>query len=368
MRGLTALAATAVLLAGCGQGEEASAPEAAPTTPAAAPETGVVLSARPEQREFRDWRAACDNGAACFAFAPSTEPDAGWLRLSLAPEADSAPDVMIGLWSPGAEGLSPTAPLVLTIDGERFTTQRIEDADQPMGRVGATDAVKVVRALAAGKSAAISAGSQTVALSLAGASAAMLWIDERQGRLETPNALVRVGERPTSARPPELPQVTAAPAVDQAGFGDEGQTLPAAIEALPAVKACREETSWNEYVQKAVLSARLAPDRELWAVPCFAGAYNLGLAVYVTGPSGRDPIPAALPTAEGETTDTVVNAEYDPATRSLSGFNKGRGLGDCGIAQRWVWNGRGFALAEQSEMRECAGVPPDLWPSLWRSR
>ena len=42
-------------------------------------------------------------------------------------------------------------------------------------------------------------------------------------------------------------------------------------------------------------------------------------------------------------------------------------LGDCGIAQRWVWNGRGFALAEQSEMRDCAGVPADLWPTLWRS-
>ncbi len=64
MRGLTVLAATAVLLAACGRGEEASAPEAAPRAPAAAPETGVLLSARPEQREFRDWRTACDNGAA----------------------------------------------------------------------------------------------------------------------------------------------------------------------------------------------------------------------------------------------------------------------------------------------------------------
>ncbi len=173
MRGLTALAATTVLLAACGEREEAATPAVAPVAASLA-ETSVVLSARPEQREFRDWRAACDNGAACFAFAPSTEPDAGWLRLSLAPETDAAPDVMIGLWSPGAEGLSPTAPLVLTIDGERFTTQRVEDADQPIGRVAAADAVKVVRALAAGRGAAISAGSQTVALSLTGASAAML--------------------------------------------------------------------------------------------------------------------------------------------------------------------------------------------------
>ena len=133
MRGLTALAAAAALLAACDR-EETLAPEAAPATSAEAA-TGVILSARPEQRRFRDWRAACDNGAACFAFAPSSEPDAGWLRLSVAAEADATPDVVIGL-SPGADGLSSTTPLVLTIDGERFTTRRI-DAEAPMGRLAA---------------------------------------------------------------------------------------------------------------------------------------------------------------------------------------------------------------------------------------
>ena len=48
MRGLTALAATAALLAACDP-EETLAPEAAPATSAEAA-TGVILSARPEQR------------------------------------------------------------------------------------------------------------------------------------------------------------------------------------------------------------------------------------------------------------------------------------------------------------------------------
>ena len=121
MRRWTTLAA-AVLLAACSGREDAATPAGSPASPAS---PAPVLSAQPEQRAFRDWRATCDNGAACFAFAPSTEPDAGWLRLSLAPEADAAPDVVIGLWSPGADGLSPTAPLALTIDGQRFTTRRM---------------------------------------------------------------------------------------------------------------------------------------------------------------------------------------------------------------------------------------------------
>ncbi|MCV0414919.1 MAG: DUF1176 domain-containing protein [Brevundimonas sp.] len=373
MRPLAICGLSALLLAGCGQGAGQKGDDqgdaAAPAASAAVDRpAGDVLSAQPEQRAFRDWRAACDNGAACFAFAPSSLPDQGWLRLALAPEAQAAPRIAVGLWSPGAEGLAPTAPLTLTIDGRAFVTRRDPDADLPVGQVEAADAPVVARALAAGRKAILTAGGQRVDLSLSGAAAALLWIDERQGRLDTPGALVRVGDRPASTRAPELPRVAAAPPADQAGFGDEDQTLPKTLEALPAVKACRQETAWNDYVQKAVFSARLSADRELWAVPCFAGAYNLGSAVYVTGPNGADPMPVAFPVAEGGTVDTVVNAAYDPATRSLSAFNKGRGVGDCGVAQRWVWNGRGFALAEQSEMRDCAGVPRDLWPSLWRSR
>ena len=90
MRPLAICGLSALLLAGCGQGarqngddhDDAAAPASAAATDRPA---GDVLSARPEQRAFRDWRAACDNGAACLAFAPSTLPDQGWLRLSLAP-------------------------------------------------------------------------------------------------------------------------------------------------------------------------------------------------------------------------------------------------------------------------------------------
>lgn len=361
-------AAGVVLLTACDRDPGKDGAPAPSIDNPAAPQAATVLSNTPESREFRDWRASCDNGAACVAFAPSAQPDAGWLRLALTPESRAAPEVLVGLWSPGETGMAPTAPLVLTIDGRRFPTERLADADLPTGRVAGPDVTAVVRALAAAKAATISGGGEPVSLSLSGAAAAMLWIDERQGRLHTPGALVRVGEQPALTRPPALPQVTPAPAADQAGFGGDSPKLPAAIEALPAVKACRRETAWNTYVQKAVLSARLGPDQEFWAVPCFAGAYNLGLQAFVTGPGGRNPLPVAFPTAAGTPSDTVVNAEYDPETRTLSAFNKGRGLGDCGVAQSWVWTGRAFVLKEEREMAECMGAPLSLWPVRWRTR
>jgi len=167
--------------------------------------------------------------------------------------------------------------------------------------------------------------------------------------------------------PASAPQVVAAPPIGQTGFGDTGQTLPAPLEAIAAVKACRAETG-DSGMSDEVMSARLDANTELWAVPCFAGAYNIGHAWYLTGPGGRDPRAASLVSASGETGAGTINGGYDPETRTLSAFSKGRGIGDCGTASTWTWTGRAFVLTEETEMTECWGVPADLWPKTWRSQ
>ncbi len=88
---------------------------------------------------------------------------------------------------------------------------------------------------------------------------------------------------------------------------------------------------------------------------------------FVTGPNGAGPQALSFPTSRTPD-DEVVDSEYDPGSRTLRGFNKGRGIGDCGIDSLWVWTGRAFVLAAESEMRECWGVPSDQWPTTWRSR
>jgi len=187
--------------------------------------------------------------------------------------------------------------------------------------------------------------------------------------VDTVTALRRRGSRPALSVPegPSLPVVTPAPAVSQAGFGDQNQILPAALEAVPAVAACRAETA-DHWIGKEVMSARLDSSTELWAVPCFAGAYNMGHDWYITGPGGRDPRPARLASTSDEPTPSTINGGYSPETRTITAFAKGRGVGDCGTASTWTWTGREFVLTEESEMRECWGVPADYWPSTWRTR
>ncbi|HWQ86685.1 DUF1176 domain-containing protein [Brevundimonas sp.] len=368
MRYLGGACLAAAALTACGPADQPAAAAPAPGQAAAVQNAAPAAAARSESREFRDWRATCDNTNDCVAFGPASE-GTGWVRVGSAPGPDGARTVTVGFWPSSGDGL--TGPVTLTLDGRRHVAAAIAGDHDPLGAaaVRATDAAAVASAMAAGETLTLTAGGETVPMSLSGASAAMLWIDERQGRLDTPTALVRKGTRPASGvpGPAPAPEVIAAPPIAQTGFGDSGQTLPPALEAVAAVKACRAETG-DSAVSKEVMSARLDASTELWAVPCFAGAYNIGHDWYLTGPGGRNPRAVSLPSATGESDPGTINGGYDPGTRTISAFSKGRGIGDCGTASTWTWTGSAFVLSAESSMGECWGVPADFWPTTWRTR
>ena len=356
---LAALVAATAATAACQEGRHE---EASGRTDRAAP----PAPARAETRKFREWLAVCDNGDACAAFAPAAEGLTGWLRLSRDPGPADRPVIMAGLAAAPDKG--DEAPLTLTIDGRVFPTAPVAASDDQI-QVGAIrqNTLAVADALGSGRRLTLSRGEQTVPISLSGAAAALLWIDERQGRLATTTALAQRGRKPPAAAlsAPPLPAVAPAAAVSQARL--PRPALPAAFEARPDVRQCRSDTRFSPPFQSSVTVDRLSPDVELWGVPCFAGAYNFSFRYFITGPGGADPRPVAFPTSRAPT-DEVVNGRYDPASRTLSAFDKGRGLGDCGVASTWVWAGRAFVLKAEREMRECWGVPADLWPTTWRTR
>ena len=52
---------------------------------------------------------------------------------------------------------------------------------------------------------------------------------------------------------------------------------------------------------------------------------------------------------------TLVNPSWDPETRRLHEYAKGRGLGDCGTRSQYAWDGERFRLVHQEEMEACRG-------------
>ncbi|GAW42402.1 hypothetical protein SH203_02818 [Brevundimonas sp. SH203] len=371
-----AASALAFAVAACGDRDaarktDAPRPAAAATTASVA--AAPVLQIASETKQFRDWSATCGNDGTCWAFGFASGGDGGWLRITLAPGPDARPHILFGYW-PDGDAKGPPR-IGLTIDGRDFAAalNAASEADAPIGEI-VSDARPIIDLLAQGKVATIR-GASAQDISLNGAAAALLWIDEKQGRLDTPTALMRRGDKPASTVPaaPQLPVVAAGPAVDQTGFGDENQTVPAALRSRTEVGNCLKESVVPD-VSDMVMSARLDARTELWAVPCGSGAYNVTHYWYLTGPGGRDPRPAALigtagPGADPTSPDNAtVNGGYDPGSRTLSAFAKGRGIGDCGAAQTWTWTGQRFVLTRESTMGECAGVPADLWPVAWRTR
>lgn len=362
-------AGAAALLASCGRGHaDKDAPK--PGAPAQTPQVQApavpttTLAAKVENKSFRDWETVCDNGGACTAVAPAVDDGDGWLTIRMAPETAAVPEILLGLWVDDDAKVGGSVPVTLTIDGRSFRTERVADANLPTARVIPADAMGAVRALAAGRAATAKAGRTSVVLSLSGAAAATLWIDERQDRLDTPNALNRVGQRAAAVQGPAVPAVTLAPAVTQGSLAAEGQTLPKSIEILPDVRECRLGSSDGG----DVMAAKLGPQQELWGVPCGSGAYNFTTQLYVTGPNGQRPTAVRLPQADGTTTNEVVNGYYNPQTRTLQAFAKARGIGDCGTAQTWAWTGRGFVLVEEQTMTKCIGLPSEYWPISWRAK
>ncbi len=212
----------------------------------------------------------------------------------------------------------------------------------------------------------IHSGKESTAVSLSGAAAAFLWIDERQGRLGTTTALIRRGDRPASAVPaaPAAPRITAAPAIAQTNL-PAVSPLPKSIAALPAVKACQSEIMPGQSEDYSV--DRLGADLLMWEIPCGSGAYNFSQAYILTRNDGSQARQISFPTASG-TEDTLVNSSYDPGSRTMGAFGKGRGIGDCGRMGEWVWTGEAFVLKDEIAMFECLGMSWDIWPSTWKTQ
>lgn len=377
--GVAALTISGLSLSACG-GDQRPAKAGAPAAPDEAPSVAVTL-VKSESRTFRDWYAVCDNGNLCSAYAGG---DTGWILIQMEAGPEGQPTVRVGMWPEDGDALK--TPIVLVIDGKRHSTSPGPDETSSSVLRG-TDARTVIAELAAGRALGLASGEQTVDLPVAGSSASLLWFDERQGRLDTTTALVRKGAKPASTVPatPQLPTIVAGPAVSQSGFAMTRETvdgevmthptLPASLLAVPTVKQCRDDTTMNEYLSKSVTAARLNAVTELWGVPCSSGAYNQSFAYYLTGPQGANPRLIFFPDADGKPRPSaegddmwLTNPNYDPETRTMTAFAKGRGIGDCGVDQTWTWTGEAFVLNHERVMSDCFGITSELWPTTFRSR
>lgn len=327
----------------------------------------LATGAHADSGSFGDWAVVCDNTRVCeaFGFGDLDETgSSGYIVIRRDAGAAAAPTARLVTAGQGEASLS------LAVDGRTpaglggLPARPLEsDPDRRLTELTPAQTQALLPALVNGaRLSASEAGRPALELSLAGSSASLRFMDDRQKRAGTLSALVARGARGLEAvpPPPAAPVVTPAPAVSQAG-------LP---EAPPAAIAARlsdcDEDLMELGLEPAV--ARLAEGRLFWALACSRGAYNVTYRLFLSDEAGGAVEPLRLAYPSGEQTEELMNIAYDPQTRTLANFDKGRGLGDCGAVTEWRWTGEGFELAEQVFMPECRGVPPEAWPVSYRSR
>jgi hypothetical protein len=310
-------------------------------------------------KTFQDWTVGCDNGRACHAVAlvPEHWPDdALTMSVRRGPGPTDSPVLAIEIGS-------DSNPAWLSADGRRLAVRLL--GTEGLTGIAPADNQAMIAALRSAASIEVRSadGKSLGKVSLKGASAALLYMDEQQRRTGTATALARPGRRPPgSVSPPPVP-VVAAPPVSRA----RPLTLSAAaLRALRQKHGCAiGEVGGPDEAESAALTA----GETLLLLACGSGAYNVSYVPFIVRRGGRAEL-APFDHRPGwwaeEGKPMLINAAWDGERGLLTSFSKGRGLGDCGTTSDYAWDGRAFRLVEQAEMGECRGSRDYI--TTWRAR
>ena len=332
---------------------------------------GLAGAARAQEvKHFKTWLAVCDNLKTCaaYGFAPDDADSPGYVKIGRGAGPNASPRVVLQVLDNSG---NDTAGLKfkVTVDGAvvpglSVVAAKIND-EGPRAELAGAQAGALIAAIRDGATLTLTGGPDAAtAISLSGAAASLLWIDDSQGRVGTVTALGAHGTKPASAVPP----APAAPVVRTAALASQARLatkLPASIAKAPGMSDC---DTLDDHPDPFI--ARLGVGQVLWAPVCSEGAYNMLYLTFVGDEAGGHLQAVRLPVAVGETADEdgqVMNLDYDVKTGVLSSMSKLRGLGDCGEQTSWVWDGKAFHVVDDATMPDCHGVTPDEWPSYYHA-
>ncbi len=306
--------------------------------------------------EHKDWMLVCDNTRTCRAvgyqrFFEDSEAVSVLLTRKAGPNQPVHGKVKIGeldLDDAVFQSLISDASLSLVINGQEVGAA-VVDPEFLGAELSSEMLLALLRALRRDSVIEWVHGQYRWRLSDAGASAVLLKMDEVQGRIGTPGALVRKGDRQEEDVLPAL----APPVVIRAPV-DVSQTvvLPAADEvALRAalLASVEDETECSGLAMpddggEPLDVVRLSDTRLAVSVSCWMAAYNGGAGVWVINDS--KPYQPIL----------VTESATDFDGETVSAMHKGRGIGDCYALDEWTWDGRAYVHTLSSTTGQCRGL------------
>ena len=325
------------------------------------------LENQPVQKVFKDWQVTCNNLNDCDV---RNLDESVRVILTRKAGADAQPEMTIqllvdreipsGIWFDGKK-LSSDLTFIDAVEEDYITTRSHSLKDIQNWVQASKNAQQMTLSLT----------EEDAVTSLQGLNAALLLVDERQGRLHNQTALLRVGNN----GPAMVPARPVPPAMNF--------SVPKVVTLTNPQKFIDEAIQANEALlikedcdtDKERSAAQPLNDKQaLVMVNCGMGAYQSSSMLFI---SDRDnashavPLSLPLPLAQGDGESNLMNwfteVDYDPEDGLLTFSGRGRGLADCGSSGGWVYDGNTFHLAYYNNQQFCRGGEPGDWPSVWET-
>lgn len=314
----------------------------------------------PASRAFGDWLATCDNRLDCVLDGFGADDTPATLILSR-PRGGTAPAMLV------LQPDQPHYPALMRLQLGRhglsvaIPMQASTGAGPVRGALDPAATATLVSMLRAGGRLSLVGqhvgGARTDGrigalgtIRLAGAGAALDWIEARQHRQPEPLPLVQ-------SPPADMP------------LPADPHRVPPIVSALPVVRACshqdaddpsRDPTAWS-------LTAAIT----LWQVPCGSGNFDSSSLFVLTDSRLHSAVPAGFrspPQVGPGQPGQLVNAQVGRNGREIVATEPRRGLGDCGDQRVYRWDGVRYRLVLARLMIACHGLAPEDWPVVYRSR
>lgn len=320
---------------------------------------GWAQSAEDNRFSHHDWEMTCDNTRTCRAAGYQSDEGEGLVSVLLTRKAGpgAAVTALVKVSHGGEDGESVSSAklkLALWIDGRTYGALTDAGEDDAM-RLNAAQTAALLKALTRDSRIEFRSPDSVWVLSDRGASAVLLKMDERQGRVGTVGALHRKGKNSEAKVPPPLPApvVRAArlhpPLPGDARFLDQhGDALRQALRKAVDEDGCQDLEEPGE-TPEPLEFVRLTKTKGLVSTRCWMAAYNMGSGYWVI--DDRPPYRPQFVTASGTDFEAGV----------IGAHHKSRGLGDCWGSDEWTWDGSRFVHTSASHTGECKGFPGGAW-------
>lgn len=312
-----------------------------------------------EVKSFGDWAVACDNLRFCEAASLMADENLDNVpQIAITRDGGPAGALAIDVW-PDTEYRGSWR---IEVDGKPVLSGTVA---KPSLVITGTQANQLIDAMLKGQTLTLRGGDKLLSqASLKGISATLRYFDAEQGRAGTVTALVARGAKPASA----VPNAPAAPRIAFVRPSGKAAAVPAALRAAMGKQSeCDAVYDGGEGELPKTETFPLGGGKTLALIPCGSGAYNFSSVPFVIERGKAvvarfDQVPGWT---QAEGIATLVNAGWDPAKSELGSYMKGRGMGDCGASETYVWDGAMFRLIEARAMGECRGSMN--WLRIWKA-